>query len=102
MKKTKYKKYQVGLTALRILITANIKEHFVSAHNNSITGFSLVDPIFFYGLHTDQLWNYPTNTTTPEWDCIGFTMVPDYSHRSTIHLHQILKTIFQIWRRAIH
>ena len=44
-KKTKYKKYQAGLTALRNLITSNIKESFVLAHNNIITGFCLVDPI---------------------------------------------------------
>ena len=31
--------------ALCNLITSNIKESFVSAHNNSITGFHLVDPI---------------------------------------------------------
>ena len=42
----KYEKYQAGLTALRNLITSNIKEYFVLAHNNSITGLSLVDPIF--------------------------------------------------------
>ena len=45
-KKTKYEKYQVGLMALCNLITSNIEEYFVLAHTNSITWFSLVDPIF--------------------------------------------------------
>ena len=43
--KTKYEKYQAGLTVLRNLITTNIEESVVSAHNNSITGFCLVGTI---------------------------------------------------------
>ena len=44
-KKTKYEKYQAGLTELRNLITSNTGESFVLEHNNRITGFRLVDPI---------------------------------------------------------
>ena len=44
--KMKYDKYQAGLTALRNLITSNIKEFFLLAYNNSITGFCLVGIIF--------------------------------------------------------
>ena len=43
--KTKKEKYQAGLMALPNLITTNIEESFVSAHNSSITGFCLVGPI---------------------------------------------------------
>ena len=45
-KKMKYKKYKVGLTVISNLITTKIEESFVSAHNNSTTGFCLVDLIF--------------------------------------------------------
>ena len=80
-KKTKYKKYQAGLTALRNLITSNIKESFVLAHNNRITEFRLFDPIFLMeniqtnyvtvllkqlqenGIVFDEQW-YPTNPIT--------------------------------------
>ena len=44
-KKMKYEKYRAGLTSLRNLIRTNIEEYFVSAHNNIITRFCLVDPI---------------------------------------------------------
>ena len=47
--KTKYEKYQAGLMALRNLITTNIKESFVPANNNSITGFCIVDPTILMG-----------------------------------------------------
>ena len=40
-----YEKYQAGLTALCNVMTSNIYKYFVSLHNNSITGFCLVDPI---------------------------------------------------------
>ena len=46
MNKTKYEKYEAGLTALHSLVTSNIKESFVLAHNNRITEFRLFDPIF--------------------------------------------------------
>ena len=43
--KTRYKKYQAGLPALRNLIASKTEELFVWAHNSIITGFRLVDPI---------------------------------------------------------
>ena len=54
--KTKYDKYQAGITALRNLITTNIEESFVSAHNNSITGFRLVGPIVLMDYIQTNYW----------------------------------------------
>ena len=54
--KTKYDKYQAGLTALCNLITTNIEEFFVSAHNNIITGFRLVGPIVLMDYIQTNYW----------------------------------------------
>ena len=57
MNKIKYKKYQAVLMALNNLITNNIEEYCVSAHNNSKKGFHTLYPIIIM----DYIWtNYET------------------------------------------
>ena len=100
-KKTKYEKYQAGLTALCNPITRNIKEYFVSAHNNIITGFHLVNTIVLMeyiqtNYRTDLMKKLQENDTIldAQWDpttliAVLFTRIED------------CKIFFQNCRRAI-
>ena len=88
-KKTKYKKYEAGLTALRNLITSNNQESFVSAHKNRITGFCLFDTIILmdyiqtnYGIVHPKQIQHNWIALNAQWDpttliAVLFTRIED-------------------------
>ena len=88
-RKTKYGKYQEGLMEIRNLITRNIEESFVLEHNNSISGFSLVNPIVFMDyIQTNYVTVLPKQlqgniTLDVQWEptipiSVLFTCIEDY------------------------
>ena len=89
-KKTKYEKYQAGITALRNLITSNIEESFVSEHNNSITEFHCVYHIVLvayirtnYGTVLLKQLQYNDIVLDAQWDpttpiVVLFTHIEDW------------------------